>query len=177
MRNTGLASEIERDLLRDKEPPRHNIVACFMCGYMFVYRGSRFCSDRCRDFYDAGEPGHEQDWLKSKPNNYGITGWKVVAGPPGIEIGSDYYKLLRGAFGRRKVKAKAKRNKIPNYTVKANGHGYWQPSAVCRSLGFMSVDCGFDGEGARLKAQTLNAAASEARKRTVDAQNTNREGP
>ena len=159
-------------LLADRsrgETDRTDITKCFMCGCGMLYRGSRFCSDRCRDFYDAGAPGHEQDWLKSKPDNYGITGWKVVAGPPGIEIGSDYYKPLRDAFGRRKVKAKAKRNKIPNYTVKANGHGYWQPSAVCRSLGFTSVDCGFDGEEARLKAQALNAAASEARKRTVDA--------
>jgi hypothetical protein len=84
MRNTGLAGEIERDLLRGKVPPRHNIVACFMCGYTFVYRGSCFCSDRCREVYDAEEPGHEQDWLRRpKAEDAPPTNLEVVAGPAG----------------------------------------------------------------------------------------------
>jgi hypothetical protein len=81
-------------------------------------------------------------------------------GPPGIKIGSEYYKPLRDAIERCKAKAtreaacKAQRNKIPNYTVKANGHGYWQPSATSRFLGFTSV---------------------AGRKRVVVAENTTRE--
>jgi hypothetical protein len=141
---------------------------------------NRFCSNRRRDYYDAGNAGFGQDWLRSKPD-YGITGWKVVAGPPGIKIGSEYCKPLRDAIERCKAKAtrkaarKAQRNKIPNYTVKANGHGYWQPSATSRFLGFTSVDCGFDGDEARLKARALNEAASAGRKQAVVAENTKRE--
>jgi hypothetical protein len=130
-----------------------------MCAQGMVNRGNRFCSNRRRDYYDAGNAGFRQDWLRSKPD-YGITGWKVAAGPPGIKIGSEYYKPLRDAIERCKAKAtreaacKAQRNKIPNYTVKANGHGYWQPSATSRFLGFTS------GAG---------------RKRVVVAENTTRE--
>src|SRR5215471_17527312 len=49
-------------LLADRDrpgSPTHNIVPCFVCGYTFVYRGrrddlnGRFCSLRCRDWYDA----------------------------------------------------------------------------------------------------------------------------
>lgn len=102
-----------------------------------------------------------------------------MAGPPGIEIGSDCYAPLRHAFVRRKsskakAPAKARRNRIPNYTVKADGHGYWQ-SAGSRALGFKSVDCGFDREEARSKGRALNEAASAARKARSIGQNTNRE--
>ena len=41
---------------------RTDITACFMCARGMLYRGSRFCSDRCRDYYDEGNPGHLQDW-------------------------------------------------------------------------------------------------------------------
>ena len=27
---------------------------CFLCGYGMVYTGCRFCSDRCREAFDAG---------------------------------------------------------------------------------------------------------------------------
>ena len=81
MRNTGLAAAIEADLLR-QDRQRADITSCFQCGYGMMYRNSRFCSDRCRDFYDAGNAGFAQDWRQPKAN-YGITGWRVVAGPPG----------------------------------------------------------------------------------------------
>jgi hypothetical protein len=99
LRNTGLAAAIEADLLR-QDRQRADITSCFQCGHGMMYRGSRFCSDRCRDFYDAGNAGFAQDWRHLKAN-YGIIGWRVVAGPPGIVVGSDYYKSLRGAFGKR----------------------------------------------------------------------------
>jgi hypothetical protein len=60
-----------------------------------IYKGNRFCSDRCRAYYDNGAPGHHQDRLRSKPDYYGITGWKVIAGPASIKIGSDHYKPHR----------------------------------------------------------------------------------
>jgi hypothetical protein len=181
--NIGLAGQIERDLLRsDDAEPRDDITRCFMCGHGMMYRGNRFCSDRCRDYYDAGNPGYAQDWLRPKVDWYGIKSWKVIAGPPGVEVGSDYYRPLRDAFSaprkqakRQQASPKVKRSKIANYTVKANGHGYWQPSTTSRSLGFKSVDCGFDGDEARSKARELNAAASVARKGMLDRKNTNRE--
>lgn len=194
-RERRLAAALLADRKRNV-PERTDIGACFMCGRGMICCGSRFCSDRCRTYYDSGPPGHAQDWLRLKIDYYGITGWKVIAGPPGIEIGSDYYKTLHDAFehgkarkgmrGRRQVEAmtlqsaatgarKVEKNKIANYTVKANGHGYWQPSAASRSLGFTSVDCGFDGDAARTKARALNEAASAARNRSIAAQNINRE--
>ena len=107
-----------------------------------------------------GRPLVRVGWLGLHDRRLGITGWKVIAGPPGIEIGSDYYKPLRDAFQRRKASKGRNKvvrlrtgNKIPNYTIRANGHGYWQPSAASRSLGFTSVDCGFDGDEARAKAR------------------------
>lgn len=31
-----------------------------------MYRGNRFCSDRCRDFYNSGAPGYDHDWRQPK---------------------------------------------------------------------------------------------------------------
>lgn len=42
--------------------------------------------------------------------------------------------------------------KIPYYVVK-KGHGYWQPSAAMRALGFESIPCGPDGPEAWARAQ------------------------
>ena len=44
------------------------------------------------------------------------------------------------------------RVKIPNYLVKANGQGYWQPRAYMRAAGFNAVACGPDGPEAWKKA-------------------------
>jgi hypothetical protein len=126
---------------RHRETTRHSIVKCWSCGHGYTYRrgelNGNFCSVRCQDWYDAGNPGLAQEWLKPKIDWHSITGWRVMAGP--IEIGSDYYAPLRHAFEHRMPKAKAKRSTIPNYTIKADGHGYWQPSAASRALGFRSI--------------------------------------
>ena len=177
-----LAAALLADRVKTKIE-RNDIAPCFSCGVTFISKGrrgdlnGRFCSMRCQEWFDDGNPSFEQRKLKG--DLYGIIGWKVVAGPPGIEIGADYYKPLRDAVERRKAKIKPKsrktRNKVPNYTVKANGHGYWQPGAASRALGFTSIDCGFDGEDARSKATALNDAASAARKSQVGAENINRE--
>ena len=82
-------------LLADRDKPttdRTDIIKCFMCGCLMVYRGSRFCSDRCRDCYDSGEPAYEQDWRRSANLEHALMAdLKIVAGPPGIEVGSGYY--------------------------------------------------------------------------------------
>jgi predicted nucleic acid-binding Zn ribbon protein len=52
-REQRLASALLADRNRIKVE-RTDVVRCFTCGYGMIYRGSRFCSERCRDFYDAG---------------------------------------------------------------------------------------------------------------------------
>jgi hypothetical protein len=178
-------SRVERlaaALLADRrrtDDGKHNIVPCFACGHGFIYKGrrgnlnGRFCSMRCQQWIDDGNAGHGQDWQRPQIDHYGITDWKIVAGPPGSPLRDAFER--RGSSKARKAARQTNRNKIPNYIVRANGHGYWQPSAASRLLGFASVDCGFDGDEARSKARALNIAASDARKRAVDAGNTNRE--
>jgi hypothetical protein len=46
--------------------------------------------------------------------------------------------------------------KIPYYTVRRNGRGFWEPRPHMRSLGFRSVPCGLDGPDAWAVAETWN---------------------
>jgi hypothetical protein len=65
---------------------------CFACGRNMPIGHGRFCSDRCREFYDAGgDLTPDRDCLDIPPD-----GWLVVAGPPGTEIGSRYYADVLG---------------------------------------------------------------------------------
>jgi hypothetical protein len=159
-----LAAAILADRARAADvPSRADTVQCFMCGYSMVYRANRFCSDRCRNFYDAGAPGHEQNWLQPpRIIDAPIRDLKVMAGPPGLEIGSSYYGALfdkRGAQRRR-------RPKIPCYSFNpTNGHVRWTPGQDLRRLGFKTVDLGFDGPEAWDEALRLNAEGKRARKR------------
>jgi hypothetical protein len=58
-------------------PPSSNVIYCvvmttlaptllraFSCGQGMVYRDTHFCSPRCREWYDSGNLGYAQDWLK-----------------------------------------------------------------------------------------------------------------
>jgi hypothetical protein len=49
------------------------------------------------------------------------------------------------------------RLKIPYYTVRRNGRGFWEPRPHMRALGFYSVPCGQDGPNAWAIAQEWNA--------------------
>lgn len=69
-----------------KTTERTDIGACFMCARGMIYRGSRFCSDRCRDYYDTGAPGCEQNWRQpdiaytyrdGRPMAKGVHGFKI----------------------------------------------------------------------------------------------------
>ncbi len=66
--NTLMTTRTERlaaALLADRDRKafeRANVGVCFMCARGMIYHGSRFCSDRCCDYYDAGAAGCEQDW-------------------------------------------------------------------------------------------------------------------
>jgi hypothetical protein len=69
-----LAAAIERDLLAEK-PKRKPEITCFLCDRPYIpqpYTGqdgsTRFCSDRCRDAFDAGLPRNvdlptANDWI------------------------------------------------------------------------------------------------------------------
>jgi hypothetical protein len=116
---TERAERLAAQLLADREratSSRHNIIACFSCGHTFVYRGrrgaasvwigsdedghpspdtslsGRFCSLRCQDWHDEGNPGYEEQQehgrqLLKAP----LDSLFVVAGPPSVEVGSAYY--------------------------------------------------------------------------------------
>ena len=48
------------------------------------------------------------------------------------------------------------RVKIPYYSVRRNGRGFWEPRPHMRSLGFCSVPCGSDGPDAWTIAEEWN---------------------
>jgi hypothetical protein len=85
---SGPTERLAAALLADRnreEKPDGRIIACFICGYGFIKKNGLFCSDKCRAWFDAGNPP------LYNPANYTLSGWRVIAGSPGIEIGSDYY--------------------------------------------------------------------------------------
>ena len=47
----------------------------------------RFCHQRCREWFDAGNPPYAPVNVSSVP----IRDWKVVAGPPGVNLGASNY--------------------------------------------------------------------------------------
>ena len=46
--------------------------------------------------------------------------------------------------------------KIPNYQVRRNGRGFWEPTKKMRALGFQSVPCGAEGPAAWAVAKQWN---------------------
>jgi hypothetical protein len=46
--------------------------------------------------------------------------------------------------------------KIPNYQVRRNGRGFWEPTSKMRALGFQSIPCGRDGPEAWATAREWN---------------------
>ena len=67
VRNSGLAGQIEADLLGREASSRRNIVPCRVCGFTYVYKGRRgdlngnFCSEHCQAWYDEGKPAIEHN--------------------------------------------------------------------------------------------------------------------
>jgi hypothetical protein len=106
MKTATLAAAIQRDLLRT-EPAKTETPTCYACGRSFLPRSSTgddnthaFCSTRCREAYDAGFPAYNG----SKVDVFAVplSAWRVVAGPPGIEIGSQYYAPIIEAVERQR---------------------------------------------------------------------------
>lgn len=91
---------LTKAILADYErpaPPRQEALKCFTCARTYIQGDGRFCSRRCRDAFDAGLPpaefnaGLRQELM---PYLYGHQGCRVVAGPPGVKVGSLYYAEL-----------------------------------------------------------------------------------
>ena len=85
MKAKSIAKAILADHRRERSE-RTDITKCFMCGYGVVYRGSRFCSERCREYYVEGNPGHFQDWLQAKITYQWQDGRPMRAGQRGFHI-------------------------------------------------------------------------------------------
>jgi hypothetical protein len=84
---TGLADAIARDILADRGRAPVS-PTCFACGRSFGRGDGRFCSTRCRAGFDAGLPPFDP---ARTVLNVPLSAWRVVAGPPGVEIGSRFY--------------------------------------------------------------------------------------
>ena len=127
MRTTTLASAIQRDLLRT-EPVRTNAPECFACGRSMVRRAtdgdnnSRFCSIRCQAAYDAGLPAHHSS--KVDVFDVPLSAWRVVAGPPGVEIGSQHYAPIIEAVERRRKRS-----------ARGSGGELIRPRKLCQRCG------------------------------------------
>ncbi len=87
MTKQAIASAIERDLLRCDAPTGPDTTKCFSCGRGMIDKGSRFCGERCRDdWYDAGRPGLEQDWLLPAQRFHGRDGHAMLPTKNGFVI-------------------------------------------------------------------------------------------
>jgi hypothetical protein len=154
MTTAALAAAIERDLLKDDTAEDSSTAECFSCGRHMVLGRARFCSNRCREFYDTGEPGYRQDWLKPTLGLYpgmrrGRHGFFIDCRHCGGEFESRGLRCCSPKCEAELRKAPAvrkhRRPRIAHYAVKVDGRGYWQPSSAIRALGFRSRDCGSDG--------------------------------
>ena len=95
MKKENLARAILAD--RNQTGLKYEPAHCFVCDRSYAPKppsgddSTRFCSDICRKAYDNGYPAYEP------PINVflvPIRDWKVIAGPPGIQIGASYYGPL-----------------------------------------------------------------------------------
>src|SRR5262245_34587880 len=66
-----LAGAIARDMLRERPSVATAAVCCFSCGRSFMPRrledaddNGRFCSSRCLEWFDAGAPAYDPDYLR-----------------------------------------------------------------------------------------------------------------
>jgi hypothetical protein len=79
----GLTAAILRDRERADTQPSQNIVDCISCGASFIYRppqgddSGRFCSPRCREWYDNGNSSYDQHYA-SKNNPLWYT-WRSIS--------------------------------------------------------------------------------------------------
>jgi hypothetical protein len=90
------AAQIEADRQAHIARPKHEAPTCFSCGRGFAYKGpqgdesGRFCSTRCREWYDAGKSAYDPPEVTvARITRVPLREWKVIAGR--LKIGSAYY--------------------------------------------------------------------------------------
>jgi hypothetical protein len=78
MQFRNLAAAIERDILADKRK-KYEPAKCFSCGPGYVPKApigddsTRFCGDRCRQWFDDGNPPYDPDYAsKTNPRWYSL---------------------------------------------------------------------------------------------------------
>lgn len=100
MQQAQIAAVIERDLLRaDDGKPSADTTRCSSCGYSMIARKGRFCSDRCRSWFDAGNPSYEEQCEHQRAlENAPLRGFVAVAGPPGT-VGTNPWQSILDASG------------------------------------------------------------------------------
>jgi hypothetical protein len=89
------AQSIAKAILADRQrvkAERADITKCFMCGHGTMCRGSRFCSQRCRDYYDEGNPRQVPKpvcrWRDGRPMAMGPHGFLINCAHCGKEFDS-----------------------------------------------------------------------------------------
>jgi hypothetical protein len=101
---TERAARLADALLADanREPTESkSTTTCEACGRGMIDHGRRGCSPRCEQWLVDGNPAPDPGFAR-KALDTPIRGWAVIAGPPGVEIGSrPYAELLDGIAEKR----------------------------------------------------------------------------
>lgn len=92
------------DKAETQEQP--DIACCFVCGRSMIYRGRRFCTERCREAFDDGFRPHDPNYVRSLAR-VPLGAWRIVAGPLDAKIGERCWDFVvdrpRRIKRRRKV--------------------------------------------------------------------------
>jgi hypothetical protein len=105
----ALARIIEADLLCERSQRANESAHCLTCGRPHLR--VRFCSNRCREGYDAGALA----WDESKEKNLSawtppLTGWRVVAGVPET-LGLNPWQSIIEASEKKRRKIEKRKNR------------------------------------------------------------------
>ena len=114
---TERAERLAANLLADRqrERPKHDIVACWSCGTTYINRGRHFCSMRRQDWFDDGNPTYEQQCEhERKLIKYPLADLMVVAGPPGT-VGRKPCAELFAAVAEARRERKRRKRKLPDH--------------------------------------------------------------
>jgi predicted nucleic acid-binding Zn ribbon protein len=86
MKTSDIAAVIERDLLAEPSTSSSRATTCFSCGRGMIPKGElrHFCSERCRDWFDAGNQSRDEQttkityrWRDGRPMRQGPNGFYI----------------------------------------------------------------------------------------------------
>jgi hypothetical protein len=109
----GRAARLAEALLADRadrETAKPQSVTCVACGRSMADHGRRCCSPRCEQWLADGNPPFDPH-LARKALDVPLRAWTVVAGPPGVSIGSRPYADLLDAFSEKRANRRVRRGK------------------------------------------------------------------